>query len=125
MFDLNNLKEVNDTLGHIAGDTMILDFAHILRTTIPEEYFVGRYGGDEFIAILRGASAAQVHNILKDIQNEISRFNQYSGSVHLSYACGNSMSAACSDCCLTRLLERTDHNIYTDKRKYKEKTPVP
>lgn len=125
MFDLNNLKEVNDTLGHIAGDTMILNFAHILRTSIPEEHFVGRYGGDEFIAILRGTSAAQVHNILKGIQDAISLFNQYSGSIRLSYACGYAMSAACSDCCLTTLLERADHNMYTDKRKHKEKAPVP
>ncbi len=125
MFDLNNLKEVNDTLGHVAGDTMILNFAHILRTTIPEEHFVGRYGGDEFIAILRGTCAAQVHEILNNIQDEISRFNQYGGNIHLSYACGYSMSASCSDCCLTTLLERADHNMYTDKRKCKEKAPVP
>lgn len=41
MFDLNGLKVVNDTLGHIAGDTLILNFAHILRRVIPEKYFWG------------------------------------------------------------------------------------
>ena len=56
-FDLNDLKEVNDTLGHIAGDTLIMNFAHIIRTSITSKrYFVGRYGGDEFIALLNDVS---------------------------------------------------------------------
>lgn len=49
MFDLNNLKVVNDTKGHSAGDQLIFDFAQLLRQVIPEKDFVGRYGGDEFM----------------------------------------------------------------------------
>ena len=58
---MNDLKVVNDSLGHLAGDTLIMNFAHIIRTSIPEKYFVGRYGGDEFIIIYAGASAEQVY----------------------------------------------------------------
>ena len=65
IFDLNDLKEVNDTLGHIAGDTLIMNFAHIIRTSIPEKYFVGRYGGDEFIALLNDVSEDEVKSIIK------------------------------------------------------------
>ena len=43
MFDLNNLKTVNDTMGHSAGDQLILNFAKLLRSVIPEKDFVGRY----------------------------------------------------------------------------------
>lgn len=135
MFDLNNLKEVNDTLGHVAGDTIILNFSHILRTSVPEEHFVGRYGGDEFIAILRDTSAEQVLELLKNIRSEVSRFNRHSGSIHLSYACGYAISAPGCECCLTALLERADHYMYTNKRKIKqnrhtgipgkEKAPAP
>ena len=42
IFDLNGLKEVNDTIGHLAGDTLIMNFANILRTSIPQQHFVGR-----------------------------------------------------------------------------------
>ena len=45
MFDLNNLKTVNDTMGHSAGDQLILNFAKLLCSVIPEKDFVGRYGG--------------------------------------------------------------------------------
>ena len=44
MFDLNNLKTVNDTMGHSAGDQLILNFARLLRNVSPEKDFVGRYG---------------------------------------------------------------------------------
>ncbi|MFR3339935.1 MAG: GGDEF domain-containing protein [Lachnospira pectinoschiza] len=51
MFDLNNLKIANDTLGHSVGDQLIVNFANILRNVIPSKEFVGRYGGDEFVAV--------------------------------------------------------------------------
>ena len=52
MFDLNNLKKANDTLGHSVGDQLILNFARLLRNAVPSNDFVGRYGGDEFIAVI-------------------------------------------------------------------------
>ena len=48
---LNDLKKVNDTLGHEMGDIMILNFAKLLRKVVPLRYFVDRFGGDEFIVI--------------------------------------------------------------------------
>ena len=45
MFDLNNLKTVNDTMGHSSGDQLIMNFARLLRSVIPEEDFVEAHGG--------------------------------------------------------------------------------
>ncbi len=56
MFDLNNLKVVNDTIGHLVGDQMIMNFARFLRYVIPEKDFVGRYGGDEFMVVIYDAN---------------------------------------------------------------------
>lgn len=53
IFDLNDLKYTNDTLGHEAGNQMIKQFAHILSSQLPGMAFVGRYGGDEFLAMIR------------------------------------------------------------------------
>ena len=41
MFDLNNLKTANDTMGHSAGDRLIMDFARLLRSVISDKDFVG------------------------------------------------------------------------------------
>lgn len=56
VFDMNNLKRVNDSLGHSIGDQLILNFARLLRNSIPAKHFVGRYGGDEFMTVIYDAT---------------------------------------------------------------------
>lgn len=53
LFDLDNLKQINDCCGHEAGDQMIVLFGDILRRYTRSSDLLGRYGGDEFIAILK------------------------------------------------------------------------
>lgn len=52
-FDLDNLKYVNDTLGHEAGDIYIKKFVNDIRETLSSKDYFYRYGGDEFILITR------------------------------------------------------------------------
>ena len=60
IFDLNNLKFINDTMGHSAGDRLIVKFAGLLRSVFPEKDFVGRYGGDEFMVVIYDTDKAEV-----------------------------------------------------------------
>ena len=53
VFDLNNLRIINNNLGHDKGDEYIRSFAEQLRLAVDPENFVGRDGGDEFIAIFQ------------------------------------------------------------------------
>ena len=48
-FDLNNLRRINNSMGHEKGDAYIRIFAELVREAVPAHYFVGRAGGDEFI----------------------------------------------------------------------------
>ncbi len=57
MFDLDHFKEVNDTYGHQAGDAVLAELSEILRDTAREIDRLGRYGGEEFMAILPGTDA--------------------------------------------------------------------
>ena len=70
VFDMNNLKRVNDSLGHSIGDQLILNFARLLRNSIPAKHFVGRYGGDEFMAVIYDATRESITEILTEFQNE-------------------------------------------------------
>jgi diguanylate cyclase (GGDEF)-like protein/PAS domain S-box-containing protein len=54
LLDLDRFKEVNDSLGHAAGDELLTRIAQLLRQIAPDEAFIARLGGDEFAVILRG-----------------------------------------------------------------------
>lgn len=56
MIDSDHLKEINDTYGHAAGDRLIQTIANVIRNAIKSTDVVARYGGDEFICLLPGAS---------------------------------------------------------------------
>ena len=52
LFDLDNFKDVNDTYGHLAGDSILKELGRILKGSLRSLDSVGRYGGEEFLVIL-------------------------------------------------------------------------
>lgn len=56
LVDLDNFKQVNDTLGHPVGDHMLVDVSNRLSSIVNKNYFLSRFGGDEFFVILQGCS---------------------------------------------------------------------
>ncbi|HCU50720.1 MAG TPA: diguanylate cyclase, partial [Micromonosporaceae bacterium] len=73
MFDVDGLRDVNDSLGHAAGDRLVAEVASRLRATAPPAALVGRVGGDEFVVTLRTASAetalALAHRLRTQLQD--------------------------------------------------------
>jgi diguanylate cyclase (GGDEF)-like protein len=71
LIDLDNLKQVNDQYGHIIGDQALKTVAQVIRQNLREEDAVGRYGGDEFIVILRDTNVKGAENTTNRLVNEI------------------------------------------------------
>lgn len=128
VFDLNNLKKANDTLGHSVGDQLIANFARLLRNAIPVPHFVGRYGGDEFMAVIYGASEGSVEQILDKLHRNVSEFNQLhhgnNGFIDISYAYGWALSSDLPGCSFRVLFDQAVRHMYENKIEEKSKVNV-
>jgi diguanylate cyclase (GGDEF)-like protein len=116
MFDLNNLKIINDQFGHAEGDRLIKTFAEIINRFANENLFVGRYGGDEFIMVIRGYDEKNILHILQEIQRQVDEYNDRNPNFMIQYAVGYE----CSGDSLQKMLERADEKMYENKKKQKE-----
>ncbi|HFU77905.1 MAG TPA: sensor domain-containing diguanylate cyclase, partial [Epsilonproteobacteria bacterium] len=75
MMDVDNLKTINDTFGHVVGDKILSSLADILRVSVRESDFLARFGGDEFVIIMPEAKEQEALILSKRIQEMISRWN--------------------------------------------------
>ena len=121
MFDLNNLKTVNDTMGHSAGDRLIMDFARLLRSVVPEKDFVGRYGGDEFMAVIYHTSKTEVEDLLKSLYREKDRLNSNENQIQIDYACGWAFPDEDGAYTMQMLLDKADVYMYENKQLCKKR----
>ena len=90
--DLDQFKVVNDTCGHVAGDTMLRHLAHQLRQAIGADGVLARLGGDEFGLLLERTSLDQALKVAQRIFDAINRFRfNWEGR---SFSCGASIGIA-------------------------------
>jgi diguanylate cyclase (GGDEF)-like protein len=69
MVDIDHFKDVNDTYGHLAGDSVLKDLAGILQKRLRPDDELGRYGGEEFAAVLPETSLAGATKIAEDLRS--------------------------------------------------------
>jgi diguanylate cyclase (GGDEF)-like protein len=121
MFDMNNLKLVNDYIGHQDGDKIIVTFGKILDNTAKDYGFVGRYGGDEFIAIFEGADENRILDFLGKVKNEAEAYNSLKTNEieKLSFAVGYTIGKM-TETSIDDLIYEADRNMYANKREMKK-----
>lgn len=67
LLDLDNFKNINDTMGHKIGDDILIEVSRRLQNTIDTYDFCARFGGDEFIIILHNADATRIDTVAKRV----------------------------------------------------------
>lgn len=117
VFDLNNLRIINNQQGHERGDLYIHLFAKSLRKGVDENQFVGRCGGDEFIVFFKNVTKEDVKRNLENIKKECAKCSE----IPLSYAVGFAYSNDFSKLTMRELFCQADKNMYIDKNQAKIK----
>lgn len=119
MFDLNNLKKINDTFGHEEGDVFIQTFASYLTRILTENSFLARFGGDEFVIVQEHATWEQLEQMNLQLQSMLDTYNQ-TASHPISYAVGYELSCKNHYYLIMDLLQMADQKMYQDKRYKKQ-----
>ena len=86
MFDLNNLKKINDTYGHEQGDVFIQTFASYLTRILTEDSFLARFGGDEFVIVQNHATWSQLEQMNIQLQSMLDVYDRYGNRKIYDYA---------------------------------------
>lgn len=121
MFDLNHLKEVNDRCGHAAGDQLIVSFSAALRKSAVRHMFLGRRGGDEFMAVAVNLGRREAEGFLRQLRENASAQQMEDVFSGVSYAGGYALSSEEPGLNIRQLMDLADKRMYENKAEMKRK----
>lgn len=112
--DIDNLKRVNDTRGHAAGDELIKKISALLKSTIDDyKGDLFRIGGDEFVGIIKNIDKTKIDAIKADINNKIKELNKGARD-RFSISIGAAIKKPNENFEMT--IQRADDAMYSDKK---------
>ena len=123
--DINGLKEVNDFLGHEAGDELILTVAEGIRQHIRKTDFVSRLGGDEFLIVFETALKEQAEAIWQNIVQYYEKINEHENRKYLvSVSHGIETFHCDTNEYIDSVINHADEKMYNEKREIKKNLRV-
>ncbi len=117
--DVDQLKRINDTYGHLAGDALLREVSNALMDAVRGEDVVARYGGDEFVVLLPATPAAAAASVAQRISDGIARHRFMAGRELLQIP-GVSLGLANfpqDGATAEALLDAADATLYRQKRR--------
>lgn len=123
MLDIDFFKNVNDTHGHLAGDSVLIGVANILATILRSLDTAGRYGGEEFMVILDAADQDQAlhtaERIRRSVENHVFMWQDQELQVTISVG---SCAITVADESVDSLISRVDEALYRAKASGRNRT---
>lgn len=109
LLDIDNFKSLNDQYGHMAGDEALRTIAQVLKQSCPKDAGVGRYGGEEFMMVLPGASESAAVAVAEELRRRIQMAKTSSRPVTASIGVSTVYSLSKSE---QTLIDEADKAMY-------------
>ncbi|MCC3356953.1 GGDEF domain-containing protein [Bacillus sp. REN16] len=117
MIDIDHFKKINDTFGHLNGDSVLKNVAATLSNLIPTHCSVlGRYGGEEFILYLEVDSKERLMNLVSGILSGIERTPFYAEDKKLNITVSIGVAELKDATKLYQAIEKADNSLYASKQ---------
>lgn len=121
-FDLNNLKECNDTKGHVIGDQYIIDAANMIYDVFHKNGICYRIGGDEFVVVIKEKMTnIQIEKNIQKLRRREHEYNIHSSDVKMEIACGYATKTE-TDKDFGDVRTRADFCMYMNKNEIKKQS---
>jgi two-component system, cell cycle response regulator len=115
--DLDYLKQINDTYGHLVGDRALTDTARCLRSSFRRHDIVGRIGGDEFAIVAINASVESGDYLKQHMLEKLKDYNTHINEPYrLSFSIGKAYCDGVHELSLDELIQLADSELYQEKR---------
>ena len=112
--DMDEFKDINDRYGHLAGDEILRNIGHLLRSSIRTEDEAFRWGGDEFVVLFHNQERAVAAGRMEEIAKRLRGFRvRGHGVLPISFSWG---TAEAADRSLREVVDEADRNMYAAKR---------
>jgi diguanylate cyclase (GGDEF)-like protein len=115
LLDIDHFKAVNDTWGHLAGDHVIQQVGGALREGLRPSDILSRIGGEEFVALLRDATAEHAEEVAERLRTEIAGLSGLPGNTQVTISVGVAQSR--QDETPEALFHRCDEAMYRSKHR--------
>ncbi|MDL2274002.1 diguanylate cyclase [Oscillospiraceae bacterium OttesenSCG-928-G22] len=112
--DVNGLKAVNDTYGHIAGDTLLQTIAEVLGRFTPEGGHAARLGGDEFAMLLPKTPPEEAERLIDDIHGALLAIHDFPYSPSIALGCTTKLRHEEN---INALFLKADRRMYSEKHR--------
>ena len=118
MLDIDLFKKVNDSYGHAMGDVVISSIAMLLKRQLRQSDIIGRYGGEEFVAVLPDCDLEAAATIMNKIRERFAdiHFNHEGKAFSCTFSAGIACSEATPTQSATELLDLADQALFVSKR---------
>lgn len=120
--DVDSLKTVNDTLGHIAGDTLLIEVTKLLKSCTRHADIVARLGGDEFCILLPGTGHQGAQIVIGRLRHAVARYNEKKhdhDTLPILLSVGSASSDIDGEKDFNTFLAIADQRMYQEKLQHK------